>query len=349
MIAFFVNTLPINAWIQNHNALILTEKTMLASVTTKYGSPEVLSVTQVDKPTPQPNEIIVHVAASSVTAADIMMRRGSSWYGRLFLGLFKPKNSVSGTGFAGEVSAVGTQVENFKIGDRVFGESVFGHGSNAEFTCIPCDGIVTNIPDGVSLEAAATVCDGPLTSMNFLTRLVNLRPGQRVLINGASGSLGTAAVQLAKNLGVHVTAVCSASNEEMVRALGADEVIDYNDVDFTISGKRWDVIYDTVGKSSFAKCKPVLTNGGAYLSPVLGGTVWAMLWTSLFGTKKAHFSATGALPKPVLKALLRDVRERLDHGDLEMVIDRKYQLDQVVEAHRYVETGHKKGNVVLVC
>lgn len=321
---------------------------MLASVTTKYGSAEVLVVTQVDKPSPQPKEIVVKVAASSVTAADIMMRRGSPWYGRLFLGLLKPKNRISGTGFAGEVSEVGALVENFKIGDRVFGETVFGHGSNAEYTCVPSDGIIMKIPESISFEEAATVCDGPLTSMNFLTRLVNLRPGQRVLINGASGSLGTAAVQLAKTRKLHVTAVCSASNAQMVRSLGADEVIDYNTFDFKKSGSKWDVIYDTVGKSSFAKCRSVLTSNGAYLSPILGGTVWAMLWTKLFGTQKAYFSATGVLPKPVLKGLLAEVQEHIIQGDLKMMIDRDYPLDQVVDAHRYVETGHKKGNVVLI-
>lgn len=320
---------------------------MLAAVTTKYGSPNVLKISEVTKPKAKPNEVVVRVHASSVTAADMMMRRGSPYYGRLFLGLLKPKNSVSGTGFAGEVETIGSEVSKFNIGDRVFGETVFGFGSNAEFTCVPQDGIIMKMPEDISFDAASLLCDGPLTSMNFLKRLVDVKPGQRVLINGASGSLGTAAVQLAKYYGAHVTGVCSSANETMVKSLGADQVIDYTKMDFTKTDQTWDVIYDTVGKSSFSKCKSVLTANGHYLSPVLDGTLWSMLWTSMFGTKKAKFSATGVLPKPVLKLLLADVRELIVSGDLEVVIDRRYRLDQIVEAHQYVDGGHKKGNVVL--
>lgn len=320
---------------------------MLAAVTTKYGSPDVLEISDVIKPKPKSNEVIVRVHASSVTAADIMMRRGAPYYGRLFLGIFKPKNSISGTGFAGEIEAIGSQVTEFHIGDRVFGETVFGFGSNAEYTCIPQDGLIMKMPENISFDAAASVCDGPLTSLNFLKRLVDVKFGQRILINGASGSLGTAAVQLAKHYGAHVTGVCSASNEIMVKSLGADQVIDYTKVDFTKIDQTWDVIYDTVGKSSFSRCKPVLTANGSYLSPVLDGTIWSMLWTSMFGTKKAKFSATGVLPQPVLKQLFGEVRELIVFGNLEFIIDRRYRLDEIAEAHRYVESGHKRGNVVL--
>lgn len=320
---------------------------MLASLTQKYGSPEVLKVTQVPKPKAKPNEIVVRVHASSVTAADMMMRRGAPIYGRLFLGILKPKNKISGTGFAGEIEELGSHVRNFKVGDRVFGETVFGFGSNAEFTCIPQEGLIMQMPEQLSFDAAATICDGPLTSMNFLKRLVDLRPGQRVLINGASGSLGTAAVQLAKYYAAHVTGVCSTSNQGMVSSIGADQIIDYTKVDFTKSHQTWDVIYDTVGKSSFSQCKQVLSENGTYLSPVLGGTLFSMLWTSVFSSKKAKFSATGTLSKSILKQLLGKVIELVKSGNLDVIIDKRYQLDQIVEAHRYVETGHKKGNVIL--
>jgi NADPH:quinone reductase-like Zn-dependent oxidoreductase len=320
---------------------------MLAAVTTKYGPPNVLKLTELARPMPKPDEVIVRVHASSVTAADMMMRRGAPYYGRLFLGILKPRNRISGTGFAGEIEAIGSEVSNFKTGDMVFGETVFGFGSNAEYTCVPQDGLIMKMPEDLSFDAAATICDGPLTSMNFLKRLVDIKSGQRVLINGASGSLGTAAVQLAKLYGAHVTGVCSSSNDSMVRSLGADLIIDYAKVDFTKTDQTWDIIYDTVGKSSFSKCKSALTTNGNYLSPVLGGTLWSMLWTSKFGNKKARFSATGLLPKPVLKQLLGEVRNLIKAGNLEVIIDRRYRLDQIIEAHRYVEGGHKRCNVVL--
>ena len=320
---------------------------MLAAVTTKYGPPSVLKISEITKPIPKPIDVVVRVHASSVTAADMMMRRGAPYYGRLFLGIFKPKNSTSGTGFAGVVETIGSEVSEFSVGDRVFGETIFGFGSNAEFTSVPQDGLIMKMPENISFDAASTLCDGPLTSMNFLKRLVDVKSGQRVLINGASGSLGTAAVQLAKHYGAHVTGVCSSANETMVKSLGADQVIDYTKVDFTKTDQTWDVIYDTVGKSSFSNCKPVLSTNGSYLSPVLGGTLWSMLWTSMFGTKKAKFSATGVLPKSILKQLLGDVSDLIISGDLEVIIDRRYRLDQIVEAHQYVDGGHKRGNVVL--
>ena len=320
---------------------------MLAAVTTKYGPPNVLKLMELSCPKPKPNEVVIQVRASSVTAADTLMRSGTPYFGRLFLGILKPKKSVSGTGFAGKIEAIGSKVSAFKIGDSVFGETVFGFGSNAEFTCVPQDGLIMKMPEHLSFDAAATICDGPLTSMNFLKRLVDIKAGQRVLINGASGSLGTAAVQLAKYYGAHVTGVCSLSNDSLVRSLGADQVIDYAKVDFTKTNLAWAIIYDTVGKSSFSMCKSALTPNGIYLSPVLDGTLCSMFWTSMFGKKKAKFSATGVLPKAVLKQLLFEVRNLIKTGKLDIVIDRRYRLDRIVEAHQYVEGGHKKGNVVL--
>ncbi len=322
---------------------------MKSIIATKYGSPEVLQLTTTQKPTPGAGEVLVKVHASSVTAADGMMRRGSPFYGRLFLGLTKPKNPTPGTGFAGVIEAVGEDVRTLKVGDRIFGEVVFGLGSNAEYTCVPEMGVVAAMPDSMSFDEGAPVCDGALTSLNFLKELAGIESGQQVLINGASGSLGTAAVQIAKSFGAHVTGVCSTANLEMVKSLGADEVIDYTKVDFTLTEKGYDVIYDTVGKSSFSLSKKALTPTGVFVSPVLSlALLFEMLWTSKFGSKKARFSATGILPAPKLRELLHEVKDLIESGRLRTVIDRRYPLDDIAEAHRYVDQGHKKGNVVIV-
>lgn len=320
---------------------------MRAAIAPKYGPPEVLEVSQIPTPTPAPDGVLVRVEASSVTAADMMMRRGKPYIGRLFLGVLSPKNRTIGTGFAGVVTEIGADVTAFAIGDRVFGETVFGHGSNAEFTCVAQDDLIAKMPESLAFCEAAVLCDGVVTSLNFLHILADLQPERRVLINGASGSLGTAAVQLAKHFGAHVTAVCSGQNAALVTALGADVVVDYTAEDFTKSAERWDVVYDTVGKSSFFRSRRVLAPRGLYLSPVLGGTLLAMLLTCRGRGKRARFSATGMLSKPILKGLLAQALEVVAAGKLTILIDRRYPLAEIVAAHRYVETGRKKGNVVL--
>ncbi|MFZ1806194.1 MAG: NAD(P)-dependent alcohol dehydrogenase [Cyclobacteriaceae bacterium] len=321
---------------------------MKAIITKKYGSPEVLQLKDIVKPKPKANEVLVRIHASSVTAADTMMRRGKPFYGRLFIGLLKPNNPISGTGFAGIVEAVGKDVTHFTEGDAVFGESVLGAGTNAEYVCVAENGVIISKPANISFEEAASICDGPLTSINFLKNLASIQPGQKVLINGASGSLGSAAVQLAKYYEAEVTGVCSTTNIELVRSLGADHVIDYTQQDFTKSGVQYDVIYDTVGKSTFSKAKKVLTTDGAYISPVLNFTLLIqMIWTSVIGKKKAKFSATGILPVPALRDLLYELRAMICAGYLKSIIDRAYSLEQIAEAHTYVDNGHKRGNVVL--
>lgn len=321
---------------------------MKAIECTQYGGPDVLQLTEIEKPTPKGNEVLIKVHAASVTAADGMMRRGVPVIGRLFLGLFKPKNSITGTGFSGEVEAIGQEVKNYKVGDHVFGETGLGFGANAEYVCVVEDGVLAKKPSVMSFEEAAPICDGPLTSMNFLENLANLQNGQSILINGASGSLGMAAIQLAKCFGGEVTGVCSTSNLEQVRSLGADQVIDYTKEDFTKNSKTYDVIYDTVGKSSFSSCKNSLTAKGAYISPVLGmSLLFQMLWTSKVGSKKAKFSATGVVPPPELRILLKKIIKLIEEKKITTIIDKRYTLDQTAEAHRYVETGHKKGNVVV--
>ncbi|MEP2669691.1 MAG: NAD(P)-dependent alcohol dehydrogenase [Cyclobacteriaceae bacterium] len=321
---------------------------MKAIVATKYGSPEVFQLKEIAKPTPKANEVLVRIIASSVTAADTMMRRGTPFYGRLFIGLLKPNNPIPGTGFAGVVEAVGKEVTHFTEGDAVFGESVLGAGTNAEYVCVAENGVIISKPANISFAEAASICDGPLTSLNFLKNLAAIQPGQKVLINGASGSLGTAAVQLAKYFEAEVTGVCSTSNVELVKSLGADHVIDYTQEDFTKSNVRYDVIYDTVGKSSYSQAKKVLTANGAYISPVLNMTLLLqMMWTSLVGKKKAKFSATGILPLPALRDFLYEIRAMICAGYLKSIVDKQFSLEQIAEAHAYVDNGHKRGNVVL--
>lgn len=321
---------------------------MKAVVCPQYGSPEVLRLEDVPTPTPSDDEVLVQVHAASVTAADSMMRRGIPFYARFFLGLTKPKQPIPGTGFAGEVVSVGEDVSRFKPGDAVFGETGVQFGAQAEYVCVPADGVVAPLPHTMSYAEAAPVCDGALTSWSFLKALADLHPGQRVLVNGASGSLGTAAVQLATHVGAEVTGVCSTSNLDLVRSLGADAVVDYTQTDFTETDRPYDVIYDTVGKRSFSECKNALTKTGLYLSPVLRiPLLLQMLWTASVGGKKAVFSATGMRPPEALRTLLQELTDLIESGAIRSVMDRHYPLDQATEAHRYVDRGHKTGNVVL--
>jgi NADPH:quinone reductase-like Zn-dependent oxidoreductase len=224
---------------------------MKAIVCTKYGSPDVLELKEVEKPTPKDNEVLVKIYASSATAADCMMRQGTPFYGRLFLGLRKPHPSITGTGFAGVIEAVGKAVKRFQVGDSVFGETGMGFSTNAEYVCLPEDGVLSTLPNNLTYEEAAPICDGALTSFSFLKDIGEIQSGQSVLINGASGSLGSAAVQIAKSFGADVTGVCSTTNLELVKSLGADKVIDYTSEDFTQTRQTYDIIFDTVGKSSF--------------------------------------------------------------------------------------------------
>jgi len=321
---------------------------MKAIITTAYGTPEIFKLDNVAKPDAKSNEILIRIHASSVTKADTMMRTGKPYIGRLMLGLTKPKNPIWGTGFAGVVESVGTDVTKFKIGDRVFGENIDTMGAYAEYVTVPEDGIVAPLPKNLSFGEAAGMCDGGITSLNFLTNLGNIQAGQKVLINGASGSLGTAAVQIAKHFGAEVTGVCSTKNVEMVKELGADHVIDYTKYDFTSLTNAFDLIYDTVGARSFAECRNALTEKGIYASPVLGMPLLSdMMVTSVFGKKKAKFSATGTLPVKETKRLLNILIEIIEAGNLKGILDRTYPLEYLADAHEYIDKGHKRGNVVL--
>ena len=317
-------------------------------VATGYGTPEVFQLQQLNRPEPKANEVLVKVLTSSATTADAMMRTGKPYIARLFVGLTKPKHPVPGTGFAGIVEAVGSEVTTFREGERVFGETTLGFSANAEYLTISEHGVILPLPETMDFSEAANFCDGHLTSFNFLKAIAQIQPGQHVLINGASGSLGTSAVQIAKYFGARVTAVCSAQNAGLVSSLGADTVIDYRTEDFTQSGERYDFVYDTVGKSSFKQCKGILKENGVYLSPVLQfPLMMAMLTTSLTAGKKAKFAATGTNPDDKLRGLLEEVLNIWESGKLKTIIDRQFPLEKLSEAHRYIDTGRKKGNVVM--
>lgn len=321
---------------------------MKAIVATGYGNPDVLKLRYVPKPQPKENEILVKVQAASVTTADTMMRTGKPFIGRIFTGLRKPKYPVPGTGFAGIVESAGKNVTNFKPGDKVFGETILGFSTNAEYVAVPQNGIILQMPRGMDYTEASTICDGSLTSMNFLKELAQIKQGQKILINGASGSLGTAAVQLANYFGAEVTGVCSSRNAGLVKSLGAHHIIDYTKQDFNKTGEKYDVVYDTVGKSAFRKSKSILTEKGLYISPVLKfGLLIQMMWTSLFSKKKAKFAASGLKSVDELRQLLVELIEIYKEGRLKTIIDRQYPLEKVAEAHTYIEGGHKKGNVVV--
>ncbi len=323
--------------------------TMRAALRLSYGSPEQLEIVHVPKPSPKDNELLIKVEVSSATAADTMIRKGEPKFGRLFLGLLKPNCPITGTGFSGTVEAIGSDVTNFAMGDRLFGETGFNFSSNAEYLTVAADHLVHAIPDQISFEQAAPICDGSLTSWNFLTNIFAVKKGQKLLINGAAGSLGTAAIQIGAYLGADVTAVCSAKNSEYVKSLGAISVIDYTTEEFTNGGKQYDIIFDTVGKLTFTKCKSVLTEHGVYLSPVLSlPLLGKMILTAKSRGKRAIFSATGALPVPKLKELIAEVISLYEKGVLHTEINRTFTLDEIREAHNYIETGHKRGNIVLI-
>jgi len=315
---------------------------MKAVVYTKYGPPEVLMLAEVEKPEPKPNEILLRVHSTTVSSGDVRLRKADPFAVRLFFGLVKPKKSILGFALAGEIEAIGKDVKLFKEGDKVFGTTGMSFGAYAEYTCLPEKGILAIKPNNTTYEEAAAIPFGADTALYFL-RKGNIQRGQKILVYGASGAVGTAAVQLAKYFGAEVTGVCSTTNIEMVKKLGAEIVIDYTADDFAKSGNTYDVIFDTVGKSSFSGCikslkkKGILILANSGFSQMIQG-----LWTSISGKKKIITGFVKENPKDLIF-----IKELIEAGQLKSVIDRSYPLEQIAEAHRYVEKGHKKGNVVI--
>ena len=315
---------------------------MRAVVHDRYGPPEVLRLADVERPVPEADEVLVRIHATTVTRTDCGWRRAEPFFSRVFTGLRNPKHEILGMELAGEVEAVGSAVSEFAVGDHVFGVKSFG--TNAEFACIRETGALAHMPADLTFEEAAAVCDGASIALAAL-RAADLRPGRSILIYGASGSIGTAAVQLARSFDAHVTAVCNTKNVELVRSLGADEVVDYLQDDFTKNGKTYDIVFDAVGKQSFRRCRHSLNPRGIYFETDLG-FMWHVpilaLATRWIGEKKV----TLPIPKYTKQDVLF-VKELIEAGRFRAVIDRTYALEDVVEATRYVETEQKTGNVVL--
>ena len=320
-----------------------------AVVYDRYGPPDVLRIEEVDTPVPKQDEVLVRIHATAVTRADCATREANrrsglavSLISRLISGLSRPKQRILGTEFAGEVAALGAAANEFAVGDHVFGSSGFRFGAHAEFICMRESARMAQTPAGMSFEEAAAVCDGGLNAL-WCLRQGNLRKGQRILVYGASGAIGTAGVQLAKYFEADVTAVCSTKNLELVRSLGADRVVDYTQEDFTNNGQTYDVIFDAVGKHSFRRCRSSLRSGGSYLATDGLRNLVLALWTSRIGDKKVMFS----IPPRYTKKDVLLLKELVEAGKFRAVIDRYYTFEDVVEATRYVETEQKTGNVIL--
>lgn len=320
-----------------------------AVVYDRYGPPDVLRLAEVERPVPKDDEVLVAIHATTVTRSDCGIREANarsgllvSFLSRLFSGLRRPKQRILGSEISGEVEAVGAAVSGFALGDRVFGHTGSRFGAHAEFVCMRESGALAHMPAVMTFEQAAAVCDGAMLALMGLRRAA-LRKGRTILVYGASGSIGTATVQLAKYFEADVTAVCSGKNVEMVRSLGADRVIDYTQEDFTKNGQTYDVIFDAVGKLSFTRCKRSLKPGGIYLpTDGLQNLIWAPL-TSRIGDKRVVFAIPPRFTKPDILLL----KELIEAGKYRAVIDRSYPLEDIVAATRYVETEQKTGNVVL--
>ena len=313
-----------------------------AVVHDRYGPPEVLHLEEVPRPEPQHDEIVVRVRATTVNRTDCAFRAATPFFSRVFSGMLRPKRRILGSEFAGDVAAVGAAVGEFQLGDHVFGINPWRFGAHAEFVTVRARGAVAHKPAAMPYEQAAAVCDGALLALNCLTS-ARLRKGQTILVYGASGSIGSAGVQLAKYFDAHITAVCNTRNFELARSLGAEEVIDHTLEDFTRNCKAYDVVFDAVGKLTFDQCKGSLQPGGIYLPTDRLRNVALAMWTARVGDRKVVFR----LPPKFLKQDVMLLKQLIESGRYRAVVDRVYPIEEVVAATRYVETGQKVGNVVL--
>ena len=317
---------------------------MRAAVRTRYGPPDVVQIEEVEKPTPQVGEVLVKVHATTVNRTDCGIRAAKPSILRLLLGLRKPRRRIIGTEFAGIIDALGSGVTSFKVGDRVFGYDERWFGAHAEYKSIRSDGALAAIPSNVTYEQVAPGTEGSHYALGFI-RKAGIQKGQDVLVNGATGAIGSAAVQLLKDLGANVTAVCGAEHVDLVRGLGAARVIDYTAEDFTKDEGSYDVVLDAVGKSHFVRCKPLLKPGGTYASSELGPrgqNPFLALITPLVGGKKVMFP----FPRYDQK-MVQYLAERIESGAFMPVVDRVYPLEQIADAYRYAESGQKVGNIVI--
>ena len=317
---------------------------MKASIYTQYGSPAVLKIKEVEKPSPKDNEVLVKVYAATVNRTDCAMLRAKPFIMRFFTGLFKPNKQILGTDFAGIIEAIGSNASLLKVGDKVFGFDDRGVQSHAEYITISEENALTTIPLNMNFDEAAASIEGAHYAYNFINK-VDIKIGDKVLVNGATGAIGSAVVQMLKYLGADVTAVCDSNNADLVLSLGANRIIDYTKDDFTSSDEKYNFVFDAVGKSTFGKCKSLLISGGVYISSELGpmnqNPILA-LTTRIIGDKKVKF------PLPTDRARsLRFIKKLYEEGKFKAVIDRKYSLDNIVKAFEYVEQGQKIGNVVI--
>jgi NADPH:quinone reductase-like Zn-dependent oxidoreductase len=316
---------------------------MRAVVVDRYGPPEVQRLEEVERPIPAADEVLIKIHATSVTRTDSGVRAAKPFFIRLIFGLRRPKQRILGTELAGEVELVGAAVNQFAVGDQVFGSTAaFKSGAHAEFVCVAESGPIAYKPGGMSFEEAAGVTDGFVLALMCL-EAAHVSQEQRIVVYGASGAIGTAGVQIAKYLGAEITAVCNTKHVELVRSLGADTVIDYTKEDFTKNGQTYDVVFDAVGKHAFSRCKGSLKQGGAYVATDGLRNAFLALWTSRIGNKKVLFP----IPPHYTKKNVLLLKELIEAGRYRAVIDRCYPLEDVVEATRYVETQQKTGNVVL--
>ncbi len=328
---------------------------MKAIVYTKYGPPDVLELKEVEKPVPKDHEVLIRVYATSVNFGDLLARNFKEispgkfsmpllfwFFAKMYFGFTKPKITILGSEFAGQIESAGKDVNLFKKGDQVFGYLGQNMGAYAEYLCMPEDGCVAIKPANMTYEEAAVVPYGAIMALNLL-RKMNIQPGQKVLVNGASGGIGSAAVQLAKYFGAEVTGVCSTPRLEFVKSLGADKVIDYVKEDFTQSGETYDLIFDILGKSSFSGCKSSLKHNGRYLlASFKMKQLFQMLWTKMASSKRVICALASDKPEDLIF-----IKELIEAGKIKSVIDRRYPLEQTAEAHRYIEKGQKKANVVI--
>lgn len=313
----------------------------------RYGGPDVLEIRDVPRPAPKENEILVRVEAFSVTLADCAFRKADPFITRFFNGLLRPKNLVLGDDIGGVVEAVGSTVTRFAVGDTIFGSVGSSLGGAADYVCLPEDAAMVRRPDGLDAGQGAGLSYGYLTAMPFMRDEGQVKPGDHVLINGAAGSVGAVALQLARHFGAEVTAVCSAHHADLMRSLGANHVIDRNEVDFTVARDAYDVIFDAVGKSSFGRCRAALKPGGIYLTTVPSlAIIWHML-TKRAPSRRGRLATTGLRPVSAKRADLAVLAELVEAGAVRAVTDRRFPLAEVAEAHRYVETERKAGDVVV--